>query len=92
MVALLGDAIVHDAAVLTDWPKPDKPLADAQVKKLQAKLKTLGYDVGEIDGKAGDAFRSAVRSWQERNGLTPDGYADVALLKRVTAQKVVAQK
>ena len=45
----------------------------------------MGYDVGKIDGKTGDAFRSAVRAYQERNGLVPDGYADLALFKRFIA-------
>ena len=45
----------------------------------------MGYDVGEIDGKIGDATRSAVRAYQERNGLKPDGYADLALFRRVSA-------
>ena len=48
----------------------------------------MGYNVGEIDGQAGEAMRSAVRAYQERNGLTPDGYADVALLERVEASQV----
>ena len=47
----------------------------------------MGYDVGEIDGKSGDALRSAVRAYQERNGLNPDGYADLALFRRVTAKR-----
>jgi peptidoglycan hydrolase-like protein with peptidoglycan-binding domain len=45
----------------------------------------MGFDVGEIDGKSGDALRSAVRAYQERNGLTPDGYASQALFSRVNA-------
>ncbi len=45
----------------------------------------MGYDVGEIDGKIGDAMRSAVRAYQERNGLQPDGYADLSLFRRVSA-------
>ncbi len=47
----------------------------------------MGYDVGEIDGRSGDALRSAVRAYQERNGLKPDGYADLALFRRITAKR-----
>lgn len=43
----------------------------------------MGYDPGEVDGMAGEALRSAVRKYQERNGLPPDGYADLSLVKRI---------
>jgi len=36
---------------------------------------------------AGDALRSAVRAYQARNGLTPDGYADLALMKQIDRGK-----
>src|SRR5208282_4996805 len=75
-VALLGDAIKGGGRLIADWPKKDKPLGENQVRRLQAKLKQMGYDPGDIDGMAGDALRSAVRAYQARNGLTPDGYAD----------------
>ena len=47
----------------------------------------MGYDVGKIDGRTGDALRSAVRVYQERNGLAPDGYANLALFKRLSAAR-----
>ncbi len=86
-VALLGDAIVDHTALMAPWPSAAPLLTTPQVKQLQAKLKKLGYDVGEIDGRAGDTLRSAVRAYQEKNGLTPDGYADTTLFTRLSAQK-----
>ena len=82
-VALLGDAISGGTGLVTPWPRSDPALSAAQVRDLQASLKKLGYDPGEVDGMVGDALRSAVRKYQERNGLPPDGYADVALLNRI---------
>ena len=82
-VALLGDAIKGGGRLIAEWPRRDKPLGENQVRRLQARLKQMGYDPGEIDGMAGDALRSAVRAFQQRNGLTPDGYADLPLMKRV---------
>ena len=38
-------------------------------------------------GRSATRFASAVRAFQERNGLAPDGYADLALLKRVGAAR-----
>ena len=51
---------------------------------LQVKLKKMGYEVGDIDGKIGDTLRSAVSAFQERNGLIPDGYASQALFSRIS--------
>jgi lytic murein transglycosylase len=83
-VGLLGDAVAGRPGLVARWPT-DRPLTAAQIQRLQVKLKKMGYDVGEIDGKVGDALGSAVRAYQERNGLKPDGYADLALFRRVSA-------
>lgn len=44
-----------------------------EVKELQARLQTLGYYTGEIDGQYGPGTREAVRLFQEQNGLGADG-------------------
>ncbi len=86
-VALLGDAIEGGEGLKAGWPRSDRVLSENQVRRLQANLKKMGYDVGEIDGMVGDSLRSAVRAYQERNGLSPDGYADWVLLSRIDAGK-----
>ena len=83
-VGLLGDAVGGGHGLVARWPT-DRPLAAAQIQTLQVKLKKMGYEVGDIDGRVGDALRSAVRAYQERNGLKPDGYADLDLFRRVSA-------
>jgi len=85
--ALLGDAIAGGGGLKAGWPKRDHSLSENQVRRLQANLKKMGYDVGEIDGMVGDSLRSAIRAYQERNGLAPDGYVDLALLKRIDRDK-----
>ncbi|RBP16373.1 lytic murein transglycosylase [Roseiarcus fermentans] len=82
-VALLGDEIVSRSGLRAPWPPSDRALGPNEVRNLQSRLKSLGYDPGAIDGMVGDTLRAAVRKYQERNGLPPDGYADVALLKRI---------
>ena len=72
---------------MTNWTKKDRPLDEIQVRILQLDLKKMGYNPGEIDGRVGDSLRSAVRKYQEDNGLTPDGYADLSLLKRIDAAR-----
>jgi lytic murein transglycosylase len=84
-VGLLGDAVLGKPGLVAQWPTRDHPLTGAQIQKLQTKLQGMGYDVGKIDGKIGDTLRSAVSAYQERNGLPADGYADQALLSRISA-------
>ena len=86
-VGLLGDAVSGAPSLVAQWPTHDHPLTAAQIQKLQIQLKKMGYDVGKIDGKLGDTVRSAVSAYQERNGLLPDGYANQALLSRVSASR-----
>ena len=86
-VGLLGDAIKGGRGLVASWPTHDQVLNVAQVRELEVKLKKLGYNVGEIDGMVGDSLRAAVRAYQERNGMTPDGYANLALFKRIEAEK-----
>jgi membrane-bound lytic murein transglycosylase B len=86
-VGLLGDAVKGGPGLVAQWPTHDRLLTAAQIQGLQVKLTKMGYDVGEIDGKIGDTLRSAVRAYQERNGLTPDGYVNLALFRRVSASR-----
>jgi membrane-bound lytic murein transglycosylase B len=86
-VGLLGDAVSGGPGLVAPWPTRDHPLTAAQIQKLQTQLQQMGYEVGKIDGKIGDTLRAAVSAYQERNGLPPDGYADQALFRRVSASR-----
>ena len=46
-----------------------------EVKKIQKKLKEWGYYEGEIDGIYGSETFSAVKNFQQKNGLKVDGIA-----------------
>ncbi len=46
-----------------------------EVKKIQEKLKRWGYYSGSIDGIYGSKTLSAVKLFQQKNGLTVDGIA-----------------
>ena len=54
-----------------------------EVKKLQQKLKDLGYLSGSADGKFGVATEAAVIAFQKNNNLTADGKAGVATLSKL---------
>jgi len=84
-VGLLGDAIVGRGQLRTAWPTHAHVLTEAEVKTVQTELKALGFEIGDIDGRAGPKLEQAIRTFQFMKGLTPDGYASPALLARLKA-------
>ena len=55
----------------------------SDVRKLQQKLKDLGYLSGNVDGKFGVATEAAVIAFQKNNNLTADGKAGNATLSKL---------
>jgi len=84
-VGLLGDAIVGRGTLRTPWPTKEHALTRAELKIVQGELKTRGFEIGDIDGRAGPKLEQAVRAYQFKEKLTPDGYASPALLARLKA-------
>jgi lytic murein transglycosylase len=82
-VALLGDRAMGAEGLHAAWPLHDRQLDIAQMREMQTRLKKLGYDVGEIDGKIGESGRAALRAYQQHAGLVPDGYPTLALLVKL---------
>jgi len=52
-----------------------------EVRQIQTKLKNWGYYSGQVDGVYGKETQAAVKWFQEKNGLTPDGIAGVQTLR-----------
>ncbi|MGI9414153.1 MAG: peptidoglycan-binding domain-containing protein [Hyphomicrobiales bacterium] len=46
-------------------------------------LASKGFKVGAIDGRLGPKTTAALRAYQQRTGLVPDGYASVKVLERL---------
>jgi lytic murein transglycosylase len=82
-VALLGDAIMGRGGVRASWPVHDPVLSEPEIRDLQTRLRELGYDAGEVDGRVGEALRAALRAYQESIGAAPDGYPTLALLRKM---------
>ena len=61
-----------------------------EVKELQYRLKELGYYSASRDGVYGSGTRTAVMAFQTRNGLTVDGIAGPATLKKLNSSSAVA--
>ena len=82
-VGLLSDQLAGRGGLQKPWPRSDRALTEAERKEIQRKLADLGHYAGEIDGVTGSGTMEAVRAWQTAQGLTPDGYVNEALLKRL---------
>ncbi len=82
---LTADGIVGPATwnALVNYKPPQPPTEQLPVlregsrgdavKALQEQLKTLGYNIGNVDGIFGPGTTAAVKLFQSDNGLTPDG-------------------
>ncbi|KAB0268921.1 lytic murein transglycosylase [Microvirga brassicacearum] len=82
-VAHLGDRLVGGPAIAGAWPKHEPMLDKDEREELQKRLAGLGLYTGDADGKLGSKTRDALRNFQMRRGLIPDGYADVAALREL---------
>ncbi|MBF9234752.1 lytic murein transglycosylase [Microvirga alba] len=86
-VAYLGDRVMGGSPIQGAWPK-DEPLLDKdQRQEVQKRLAGLGLYEGDADGKLGSKTREAVRNFQLKRGLIPDGYADLATLRELRAAR-----
>lgn len=52
-----------------------------EVRRIQTKLKSLGYYKGSVDGIYGSATQKAVRAFQKNCGITADGIAGAKTLR-----------
>jgi hypothetical protein len=62
------------------------PLDPNQIAELQKLLIKHGFNVGEIDGKFGNATRVAVKAMQVKIGLPADSYPTAELLDKLRVQ------
>lgn len=67
---IAGNDLSTDRSVVTD---------------LQKRLNELGYDAGPADGQMGPKTRTAIRSYQKKSGVAPDGRLTASLMERIRA-------
>ncbi|SER42869.1 membrane-bound lytic murein transglycosylase B [Faunimonas pinastri] len=79
-VGHLADRLIGAGPFVHAWPNGQRALKPGEVQEVQQRLSALGYYDGEIDGKAGPASREAVKAFQSRNGMEPNGHAGVEVL------------
>ena len=72
-----------EGAQVYDAGNPDSGLSGDQMKALQRKLQSRGYDVGKVDGILGARTRKAVQAEQERLGLPADAWPTPNLVSKL---------
>jgi membrane-bound lytic murein transglycosylase B len=82
-VGHLSDRIKGGPAIQSRWPRGDRALTFAERKEMQQRLTRAGFDTQGVDGKIGPNTLEAVRAFQRANGMAPDGYASLSLLKKL---------
>ena len=56
------------------------PLARSKVIEIQKRLNKAGFKAGEPDGRVGPITRRAIRRYQVKHGLPPDGFPNSQLI------------
>ena len=72
-----------DSNPSTDDDSLRKGATGTAVKTLQTNLKKLGFYTAYVDGSFGATTESAVKAFQRKYGLTADGVAGSATLKKI---------
>ena len=72
-----------DSNTSTDDNSLRKGATGTAVKTLQTNLKKLGFYTAYVDGSFGATTESAVKAFQKKYGLTADGVAGSATLKKI---------
>lgn len=63
--------------------KKSKYYSISTVKKVQKKLKKLGYKCGKADGHCGSKTKSAIKKYQRKKRMTVNGKITKSLLKKL---------
>ncbi len=81
----LADRLRGEGPLVQPWPRDERVLSLTERYELQQRLALHGFDVGEPDGRFGAKTRAAIREFQRRAGLIPDGFASTQVLDRLRA-------
>ena len=82
-VGHLADRIAGGPPIRSGWPRDDRALSFAEKQDMQQRLTRAGFDTDGIDGIIGPNTIAAVRAYQKAQGLVPDGYVSLQILKRL---------
>ena len=79
-----GETVTEDSTALKKGDKGDA------VKKLQERLKELGYYNTVCDGDYGSQTVNAVKAFEKKHGYTQDGVADATMQKKLYSSSALS--
>lgn len=82
----LADRMRGGGGFVRPWPTDTRMLTRVERMELQRRLTDLGFDTGGADGKIGQRTRDALRAFQTRAGILPDGFPTAEMLRRLRVQ------
>lgn len=82
-VGHLSDRLAGKGPFVASWPREDRALSFKERQTMQRLLSAAGFNTRGVDGKIGPNSVKAIKAFQRSKGLIPDGYASLALLKRL---------
>ena len=82
-VGHLSDRIKGGPALRAGWPRDDRSLRFSEKQEMQQRLTAAGFNTQGVDGIIGPNTIEAIRAFQARSGMIPDGYASLEILRRL---------
>ena len=80
----LADRLRGGGGFAQGWPRHERPLSLTERRQIQEALLAMGFDIGgQPDGRIGQRSREALRQYQSKAGMVPDGFATAAVLARL---------
>ena len=84
-VGHLAGRLAGGDLIQASWPMEERALTRLERIELQERLTGSGFDTNGADGMIGPNSLKALRAFQAEQGLTPDGYASLAMLEILRA-------
>jgi lytic murein transglycosylase len=79
----LSDRLRGGEPLVQAWPRHERVLTRDERAEMQLLLARRGFNIGESDGRFGPKTRAAIRDFQARAGLVPDGFPSATVLARL---------
>lgn len=86
-VCHLADRIAGAPSLVAGWPQDERALVRTEREELQRLLAAAGVDPGPVDGLLGGLTRAALRAYQKRAALPPDGHPNHLILERLRGEQ-----
>jgi peptidoglycan hydrolase-like protein with peptidoglycan-binding domain len=79
----LSDRLRGAEPFIQPWPRNERVLSRDERMEMQQLLVRRGFDIGEPNGNFGPKTRAAIRDFQARAGLVPDGFPTATVLAKL---------